>query len=98
MGTRLVVGVAAGSSSFRKDGTSVDVLTGGAFSTTGASRTLRANDADNEDDDDEERLLDDVAKTATLGEQASNERGTLRTQRLWINFFFTILVVARLKR
>jgi hypothetical protein len=93
---RLVVGAAAGSSSFHKDGTSVDVLAGGAFSTTGVSRTPRANDANNEDDDDEDPSLDAAAKIAALGEWASDERGTLRTQCLWINFF-TILAVARLK-
>jgi hypothetical protein len=30
--------------------------------------------------------------------RASDERGTLRMQRLWMNFFFTILAVVRLKR
>jgi hypothetical protein len=71
---------------------------GGAFSTTEASRTPRDNDAGNEDDDDEDPSLDVATKTATLREQASDKRGTLRMQRLWINFFFTILAVARLKR
>jgi hypothetical protein len=50
------------------------------------------------DDDDEDPSLDDATKLANLGEQASDEHGTLRTQRLCINFFFTILAVERLKR
>jgi hypothetical protein len=94
--TRLITGAAPGSSSFRKEGTGVDVLAGGAF-TTEASRTLRNNGA--EDYDNEDPPLDDAAaKTSTLGERASDERGTLRMQHLWINFFFTILAMARLKR
>jgi hypothetical protein len=92
---RLTAGAAPGSLSFHKEGTGVDVLEGGAFSTTEASRTPRDNDANNENDDDEEPLLDNTAKIVALGERASDEHGTLRTQRLWINFFFTILVVAR---
>jgi hypothetical protein len=96
--TRLTVGAAPGSSSFCEEGTSIDVLAGGAFSTTEASRTPRDNDTSNEDDDDEDPPLDDTTKTADLGERASNERDTLWTQHFWINFFFTILVVARLKR
>jgi hypothetical protein len=94
--TRLTAGAAAGPSSFHKVGTGVDVLAGGASSTTEASRTPRVNGA--EDNDDEDLPLDDAAKIAALGERASDECGTLRMQRLWINFFFTILVVARLKR
>jgi hypothetical protein len=66
MKTRLAVGVIAGSSSFHKYGTSVDVLVGGAFSTTGASRTPRANDANNEDDDGEEPPLNSADVTTTL--------------------------------
>jgi hypothetical protein len=53
-------------SSFRKDGTNIDVPAGGAFSTTGASQTPRANDADNEDDDDEEPPLDSAIVTTIL--------------------------------
>jgi hypothetical protein len=94
--TRLAAGAAVGSSSFHKVETNVDVLVGRAFSTTEASQTLRDNGA--EDDDDEDLLLDVAAKTTALGERASDECGTLRTQCLWINFFFTILAVARLKR
>jgi hypothetical protein len=60
---------------------------GEAFSTTEASRTPRDNDVGNEDDDDEDPPLDDTTKTAALGERASDERGTLRTQRLWIHHF-----------
>jgi hypothetical protein len=96
--TRLTAGAAPRSSSFRKEGTGVDVLAGGAFSTTKASRTPRDNDADNEDDDDEDPPLNDVTKTAAHRGRASDERGTLRTHRLWMNFFFTILAMARLKR
>jgi hypothetical protein len=51
---------------------------------------LNPKDNGAEDDDDEDPLLDTATKIATLGERASNERGTLQTQRLWINFFFTI--------
>jgi hypothetical protein len=94
----LTIGATPGSSSFRKEGTGIDVLAGGAFSTTEASRTPRDNDAGNEDDDDEDPPLDDAAKIVALGERASDERSTLWTHRLWINFFFTILAVARLKR
>jgi hypothetical protein len=71
---RLAAGEVAGPS-FRKVGAGVDVLEGGAFSTTEASRTLRDNGA--EDDDDEDLPLDDATKTATLGERASDEHGTL---------------------
>jgi hypothetical protein len=66
-----------------------------AFSTTKASRTPRDNGA--EDDDDEDPPLDAATKTVALGERASDERGTLRMQRLWINFF-TIFAMTRLKR
>jgi hypothetical protein len=38
---RLTAGAATGFSSFRKDETNIDVLAGGAFSTTEASRTPR---------------------------------------------------------
>jgi hypothetical protein len=79
---RLTAGADPGSSSFHKEGIGVDVLTGGAFSTTEASRTPRDNDAGNEDDDDEDPPLDDAAKTTALGERASDECGTLWTQRL----------------
>jgi hypothetical protein len=74
MQTRLAAGAAAGSSSFRKVATGVDVLAGGSF-TTEASRTPRDNSA--EDDDDEDLTLDAAAKIALLGERASDERGTL---------------------
>jgi hypothetical protein len=75
--TRLATGATAGSSSFRKVGTGVDVLAGGAFATAEASRTPRDNGV--EDDDDEDLLLDDAAKIAALGERASEECGTLQT-------------------
>jgi hypothetical protein len=84
--TRLVAGAAAGSSSLRKDGTDVDVSVDGAFSTPGVSRTPKGNDAGNnagnEDDDDEDPSLDSAAVTTALEGQASDERGTLRTQCL----------------
>jgi hypothetical protein len=70
----------------------------GAFSIVGASQTPKDDDADNEDDDDEDLSLDDATTTVALGEQTSDERGTLRTHHLWINFFFIILAMARLKR
>jgi hypothetical protein len=75
METRLPTGATAGSSSFRKVGTGVDVLAGGAFSTTKASRTPRDNGA--EDDDDEDPPLTAAAKIAALGERASEEHNTL---------------------
>jgi hypothetical protein len=80
METRLATGAAAGSSSFRKDGSGVDVLASGAFSTTEASRTPRDNGA--KDDADEDPPLDDTTKIAALGERASDERSTLQTRRL----------------
>jgi hypothetical protein len=93
--TRLAIGATARSSSFHKVGNNIDVLAGGSFSTTEASQTPKDNGA--EDDDDEDPLLDAATKTTTLGERASDERDTLRTHRLWINFF-TIFAMARLKR
>jgi hypothetical protein len=50
MEMRLAVGAATGSSSFHKVGTDVDVLAGGAFSTTEASQTPRDNGAEDDDD------------------------------------------------
>jgi hypothetical protein len=72
--TRLAARAAAGSS-FHKVGTGIDVLAGGAFSTTEASRTPRDNSA--KDGNNEDLPLDDATKTATLGERASDECGTL---------------------
>jgi hypothetical protein len=97
METRLTAGTAAGSSS-RKDGTGLDVPAGRASFTTGASQAPRDDNAGDEDTDDEEILLDDAVLTTVLEGRASDEHGTLRTQRLWMNFFFTILAVVRLKR
>jgi hypothetical protein len=94
----LTTGAAVGSSSSHKDRTGLDVLAGGASSTIEASRAPRANNAGNEDADDEESPLDDAIITMVLEGQASDERGTLRTQRLRMNFFFTILAVVKLKR
>jgi hypothetical protein len=98
METGLTAGVAAGSSSARKDGTDFDIPAGGASFTAGASRAPRADGAGDKDADDEESSLYDAIITMTLEGQASNECGTLRTQRHWINFFFTILAMVRLKR
>jgi hypothetical protein len=95
MKTRLAAGAAAGSSFFREDGTGVDVPTTGAFSTAGASQTPKDDDDGNEDDDDEDPPLDETTTTAILRGRASEECSTLQTQRLWINFFFTILAMAR---
>jgi hypothetical protein len=95
--TGLTAGAAARSSSARKDGTGFDVPVGGASSTTRASRAPRADDAGDEDADDEEPPLDGAIITTALEGQASDERGTLRTQRIWINFFFTISAMVRLK-
>jgi hypothetical protein len=64
----LTTGAVAGSSSSRKDGTGLDVLTGGASSTPGASRAPRDDDASDEDADDEETPLDDTILTTVLEE------------------------------
>jgi hypothetical protein len=48
-----------------------------------------AGDVGNEDEDEEDLPLDNATTTAALGEQ---------TSRLWINFFFIILAMGRLKR
>jgi hypothetical protein len=90
MGTKLTTGVATRPSFFCKGRTGVDVLTSGTFSTIG--------DASNEDDDDKDLSLDEAATTPALGERTSDERGTLQMHHLWINFFFIILAMARLKR
>jgi hypothetical protein len=66
METRLIVGVAAGSSSARKDGTGLDVLAGGASSTARASRAPRVDDAGDEDANNEEPLLDGAIITTAL--------------------------------
>jgi hypothetical protein len=55
-------------SSFHKGGTGTDVLMSGAFSTAGASRTPKDDDADNEDDGDEDPSLNDATTTAILRE------------------------------
>jgi hypothetical protein len=94
----LIAGATAGSSSSRKDETGFDVSAGGASSTAGASRAPRADNANDEDADDEEPPLNGAIITTALERRASDERGTLLTQCLWINFFFTILAVVRLKR
>jgi hypothetical protein len=90
MGTRLTIGAAARPSFFFKDRIDVDVLTSGAFST--------ARDAGNGDDYEEYLLLDNATTTTASGERTSDECDTLQMHRLWINFFFVILAMARLKR
>jgi hypothetical protein len=94
METRLAIGAAAGSSSFCKDGTIVNVLAGGAFSTARASRTPKDNENSNKDDD-KDPPLDGAAVTTALEGRASDEHDTLWTQRIWMNFFFTILATTR---
>jgi hypothetical protein len=42
--------------------------------------------------------LDDVAIAIALDGRASDERGTLWTQCLWMNFFFTILAMAKIEK
>jgi hypothetical protein len=68
MGTRLAIGAATRMSSFHKGGTGTDVLMSGAFSTVGASRTPKDDDANNEDDGDEDPSLNDATTTAILRE------------------------------
>jgi hypothetical protein len=94
----LAIGAAARPSSFHKGRTNVDVLTSRAFFTAGASQTPKYDDANNKDDDDEDLSLDDATTTVAFGERTSDECGTLQMHRLWINFFFVILAMARLKR
>jgi hypothetical protein len=94
----LTTGAAARPFFFRKGRTNIDVPTSRAFSTIRASRTPKDNDANKKYDDDEDLLLDDVATIVTLGERTSDKRGTLWMHHLWINFFFVILAMARLKR
>jgi hypothetical protein len=81
----LTIGATTRPSFFYKGRTDIDVPTSETFSTAG--------DAGNEDNDDEDLPLDVAATIAALGERTSVERGTL-----WINFFFIIFAVARLKR
>jgi hypothetical protein len=94
----LTVGAAAGSSSSHKDKTGLDVLAGGASSTAGASRAPRADNASDEDVEDEEPPLDSAVIATTFEGRASDERGTLRTQHLWMNFFFTIFGCGKTKK
>jgi hypothetical protein len=94
----LTVGAATRSSTSREDGTGFDVLAGGASFSTRGPKTPGDDDVGDEEAEDEEFPLDDVAIVTALKGRASDERGTLRTQRLWMNFFFTILAVAKLKR
>jgi hypothetical protein len=88
---RLTIGAAAGSSTSRKDGTSFDVPADGASFSIGAPQTPRDDDVGDEEADDEEPPLDDAAIITALGGRVNDERGTLQTQRLWMNFFFTVI-------
>jgi hypothetical protein len=96
--TGLTAGAAAGSSTFREDGTGFDVLVGGTSFSNGALQTPKDNDFGDEEADDEEPPFDEVTIITTLKGRAGNECRTLRTQCLWTNLFFTILAVAELKR
>jgi hypothetical protein len=98
METGLTAGAAARSSTSHKDGTGFDVLAGGASFSTGAPQAPRDDDTSSKDADDEEPLLNGATIVIALEGRASDERGTLWTQCLWMNFFFTILAVVRLKR
>jgi hypothetical protein len=60
METRLAIGAAAGSSSFHRDGTGIDVPAGRAL------RTPKGNDAGNEDDDDGDPPPDGAVITTIL--------------------------------
>jgi hypothetical protein len=91
--TGLTAGAAVGSSTFREDGTGFDVLAGRASFSTGAPQTPGDDDAG-----DEEPLLDEDTIITALKGRVGDERRTLRTQRLWMNFFFTILAMAKSKR
>jgi hypothetical protein len=94
----LTAGAATGSSTSYEDGTGFDVLASGASFSTRSPQTPRDNNADDEEANEEEPPLDDAAIITTLGGRANDEHRTLRTQCLWMNFFFTILAVVKLKR
>jgi hypothetical protein len=94
----LTIGAATGSSTSHEDGTGLDLSVGRTSFSTGAPQTPRDDDSDDEEADDEEPLLDKATIIIALKGRVSDERGTLRTQRLWMNFFFTILAVSKLKR
>jgi len=83
----VTTGVAEGSSFFYRGTTGADVPTRGAFPTTGG--------AGNEGDD-EDLPLDD-STTAVLGERTSEERDTLRTLCLWMNFFVIVAMAKQLR-
>jgi hypothetical protein len=94
----LTAGAATRSSTSREDGASFDILAGGVSFSTRAPKTLGDDDTDNEEAEDEEFPLDDVAIAIALDGRASDERGTLRMQCLWMNFFFTILAMAKIEK
>jgi hypothetical protein len=73
----LTAGAATGSSTFREDGVSFDVLAGGASFSTRAPKTPGDDDSRDEEAEDEEFPLDDVAIVTALKGRASDERGTL---------------------
>jgi hypothetical protein len=96
--TGLTAGAATGSSTSHEDRTGFDVPADRASFSTGAPKTLGDDDAGDEEAEDEEFPLDDITIVTALEGRASDERGTLRTQCLWMKFFFTILAVVKLKR
>jgi len=85
-GTRVTTGAAKGSS-FCRGTTGADVPTRGAFPTTGG--------AGNEGNDEDLPL--DAAATTVLGEQTSEERDTLWTLCLWMNFFVIMAMAKQLR-
>jgi hypothetical protein len=94
----LTAGAIAGSSTSREDRTGFDVSASEISFSTEAPQTSRDDDSDDEEADDEEPSLDKVTRITALKGRASDERGTLQTQRLWMNFFFTILAVAKIEK
>jgi hypothetical protein len=96
--TGLTAVAAAGSSTFREDGTGFDVPAGGTSFSNGALQTPKDDDSGDEEADDEEPPFDEITIITALKGRAGDERGTLRAQRLWMNIFFTILAMAKLKR
>jgi hypothetical protein len=96
--TRFTARAATGSSTYCEDGTGSDVPAGGASFSTRAPKSPGDDDTGDEEAEDEEFLLNDVAIVTTLEGRASDERGTLQMQRLWMNFCFTILAMAKIKK
>jgi hypothetical protein len=94
----LTIGAATGSSTSHEDGAGFDVPAGKASFSTRAPKTPGDDDAGDEEAEDEEFPLDDVAIVTALEGRASDECRTLWTQHVWMNFFFTILVVAKIEK